>query len=105
MRVTFVLPGLDMSGGNRVVSVYARMLRDAGHTVVVVAAGARRETARQRLSRLLRGTPARQRPVAPSSHLDGLGLDVRRLDRYRRATDDDVPDADVVVATWWETAE
>lgn len=105
MRVTFVLPGLDLTGGNRVVSVYARMLRDAGHAVVVVAAGARQRSLKQRFVGLIRGASAAPGLAVPRSHLDGLGLDVRRLDVYRRATDDDVPDADVVIATWWETAE
>ena len=39
------------------------------------------------------------------SHLEGLNLDHRVLDVYRPIVDADVPDADVVVATWWETAE
>ena len=39
------------------------------------------------------------------SPLDGAGLDHTILDRWRPVVDDDVPDADVVVATWWETAE
>jgi glycosyltransferase involved in cell wall biosynthesis len=41
----------------------------------------------------------------PKSHLDGLGLDHRVLDAWRPLSDADVPDSDVVVATWWETAE
>lgn len=105
MRVTFVLPGLDLTGGNRVVSTYARMLQDAGHTVVVVAAGLREVTLRQRVSRLIRRPSRPHAPTAPRSHLDGLGLDIRRLSAFRPVTDDDVPDADVVIATWWETAE
>ena len=39
------------------------------------------------------------------SHLDGSGLDHHVLDRWRPVTDVDVPDGDVVIATWWETAE
>jgi len=34
-----------------------------------------------------------------------LQLDHRVLDRHRPPVDADVPDADVVIATWWETAE
>jgi glycosyltransferase involved in cell wall biosynthesis len=43
--------------------------------------------------------------VRQGSHLDGLALDHRILDRRRPVTDDDVSDGDVVIATWWETAE
>jgi glycosyltransferase involved in cell wall biosynthesis len=39
------------------------------------------------------------------SHLDGCGFDHHVLDVWRPVTDADVPDADVVIATWWETAE
>jgi len=39
------------------------------------------------------------------SQLDGSGLDHSVLDRWRPVADTDVPDADVIVATWWETAE
>ena len=39
------------------------------------------------------------------SHLDGRGLNHRVLERYRPVMDEDVPDADIVIATWWETTE
>jgi glycosyltransferase involved in cell wall biosynthesis len=35
----------------------------------------------------------------------GLQLDHRLLDRYRPVEDRDLPDADVVLATWWSTAQ
>lgn len=108
MRVTIVLPCLDLSGGNRIVSVYASMLAAAGHQVVVVVAGPRRETLRERIRRArkyLRGERPPPPLPGPRSHFDGLPLDVRHLDSYRPLTPRDVPDADVIVATWWETAE
>ena len=39
------------------------------------------------------------------SHFDYVGVPVHVLDRYRPVMDCDVPDGDVVIATWWETAE
>src|SRR2546428_6934540 len=39
------------------------------------------------------------------SHLDPLGVEVRYINSHRPVTAADVPDADVIVATWWETAE
>ena len=51
---------------------------------------------------MLRGSP----PVNQvSSPFDDLGLEHRVLERSRAVRDRDVPEADVVVATWWETAE
>ena len=44
---------------------------------------------------------ARQAP----SMVDGLGLDHRQIESHRPILATDLPDADVVVATWWETAE
>jgi glycosyltransferase involved in cell wall biosynthesis len=45
----------------------------------------------------------------PASVLDSFPdasrLDCKLLDRRRPVVDADVPDADVVIATWWETAE
>ncbi|HVT88762.1 MAG TPA: glycosyltransferase family 4 protein [Tepidisphaeraceae bacterium] len=45
------------------------------------------------------------RHIHGPSHLDGLGLDWRVLDQNRPVRDSDIPDADLVIATWWETAE
>jgi len=39
------------------------------------------------------------------SRLDDLDLNHRVLDTFRAVTDDNVPDADVIVGTWWETTE
>lgn len=41
----------------------------------------------------------------PSSHFDGSGVELRIAARPGRVDARDVPDADVVVATWWATAE
>ncbi|MDB5809264.1 MAG: glycosyl transferase group 1 [Betaproteobacteria bacterium] len=104
MRITFVLPTVDMSGGIRVIAIYAKALVARGHTVKLVSPPPRRAL-RRKLKSLIRGKgwPAAGR--APASHLDGSGLDHRVLDHWRPVTDADVPDADVVIATWWETAE
>jgi len=40
-----------------------------------------------------------------TSHVVGSGVEHRVLDRWRPIVDADLPDADVVIATWWETAE
>ena len=39
------------------------------------------------------------------SHFDHVDVEHRIIDRCRPVIDADVPDADVVIATWWETAE
>jgi glycosyltransferase involved in cell wall biosynthesis len=106
LRITFVLSHADLSGGVRVVAVYARKLAEGGHTVTVVSRPFRKPTLRERLRVRLKGgvLPSAARTVG--SHLDGLtGVTHKLVDGYRPITAADVPDADVVVATWWETAE
>lgn len=103
MKITFVLPVVGMSGGIRVISIYADMLRKRGHEVTLVSPPRRNPSLRDRVRSLIR-----QRKVPEFqpriSYLDTLGLDHRVIDCYRPIVDRDVPDADVVVATWWETA-
>lgn len=103
MRVTFVTPTADMSGGIRVIAIHAAKLRQRGHDVTVVSQPARRPTLRRRVRALLRGGGAP--PPAAGSHFDQGEVPVRVLERCRPVVDGDVPDSDVVVATWWETAE
>jgi glycosyltransferase involved in cell wall biosynthesis len=96
MKITFVLPTVNLSGGIRVAAIYARWLTQFGHQVVAVSPPAP-VSVRDRL--------LRRRAAPMHSHFDGTGLDHRVLDRARPVEDRDVPDADVVVCTWWETAE
>jgi glycosyltransferase involved in cell wall biosynthesis len=85
------------------VDVYARLLARRGHSVTVVSLPRRPRPLRQRLREVLRGRPSNG--LGEGSHLTGDGYRWRVLDRHRPVTDDDLPDADVTVATWWETAE
>jgi glycosyltransferase involved in cell wall biosynthesis len=105
MRITFVLPLADLSGGTRTIAVYARWLLARGHEVCAVSSSPWAPPLRSRVGSLLRGRgwPS-ARPPGPG-HLDGLDLDHRRVTPFRAIVDGDVPDADVVVATWWMTAE
>lgn len=105
MRITFVLPTVNLSGGIRVVAIHARMLAARGHEVVLVSPPAKQPSLREKVKSLLKGNGWPCVEPNPKSHLDGAGLDHRVLDRWRPVTDADVPEADVVVATWWETAE
>ena len=105
MRITFVLPGSDLSGGVRVVAVYANALTRRGHAVSVVSPGAHALTTAQLLRSFFFQAKRDAKSHRPDSHLDGLPIEHRVLERWRPVSDEDVSDADVVVATWWETAE
>ncbi len=104
LRITFVSPPVAMSGGIKVMAIYAKMLAELGHRVVVVSPPLVPISLKQKLKSLLKHQvwPVRK---PSTSHLDGLGLDHRVLNVHRAVSDQDVPDADIVIATWWETAE
>lgn len=97
MRITFLLAsGFGLSGGDRVIANFAKQLHGRGHTVNLISRPRRPAAWHARLRKQL--------PLS-ASHFDALPMPRRLLERYRPVTNSDVPDADVVVATWWETAE
>ena len=104
MRITFVCPPLNMTGGIRVIAIYAQLLQSFGHEVLVVASP---RPAKGRLARWMKKLrlPALAARPQPPSHVDGTGVPKKILERPRKVLASDVPDADVIVATWWETAE
>lgn len=103
MKITFVLPFAGLSGGIRVLAIYAKRLKERGHDVLVVSLPADPISPLRQIKSLLKGQGLISHKGP--SHFDGLDVPHRVLDRWRPVTDADVPDADVVVATWWETAE
>lgn len=105
MRITFVLPTVSMNGGIRVAVIYAKALVARGHQVVLVSTPPRAQPISRKLKSVLKGVGWPRDESFMASHLDGSGLDHRVLDRCRTVTDADVPDGDIVIATWWETAE
>jgi glycosyltransferase involved in cell wall biosynthesis len=101
MRITFVLPFAGLQGGVRVVAIYAERLARRGHEVVVVSTPFA-ATLRSQLKSLMCGQGWRAH-LEPS-YFDGVKVDHRVLKQVRPVTDADVPDADVVVATYYTTA-
>ena len=93
-----------MSGGIRVVGIYAKSLAERGHRVVLISRPLPDMPIRRKIKSLITGN-GWPKYTKPKSHLDGLNLDHRVLDCWRPVTDADAPDADIVIATWWETAE
>lgn len=103
MKITFLMPAGGISGGNRVIALYAERLVARGHSVHVVWQRMRPQGLGAQLDRLIRvGARGRRRQGSP--FFDSIGVTQSIAARPRFVTDEDVPDADVVVATWWETA-
>lgn len=103
MKISFVLPSNSQSGGMRVIGIFAAGLRARGHEVFLLSQPYRAPTLREQARALLRwGRLKKHR--RPGPFLDALSDVHRVLERQRPVTNADLPDADVVVATWWRTA-
>jgi glycosyltransferase involved in cell wall biosynthesis len=105
MKITFVLPTPNLTGGIRVLSIYAERLQQRGHKVLVVCTPPTGPTLIQKLRSLVRGRGWESAPKKGPSHFDDLDVELRFIEKYRPITDKDVPDADIIMATWWETAD
>lgn len=104
MKITFLSVSLNMGGGIKVMAIYAQYLIKQGHEVNIVSTPMQsKPTLFARLKNALRFKFFY--PTTQKSHFDGLNINNHVIDAYRPIVDADVPDADIVIATWWETAE
>src|SRR6476469_7840483 len=103
MQITFISPTVNMGGGTKVIGIYESQLTRMGQAVRVVSPPPRAPSTSRKLKSWLKGNGWPSNPSQPKSYFDGSGTDHRVLDRWRPVTDTDVPDGDVVIATWWET--
>jgi glycosyltransferase involved in cell wall biosynthesis len=104
MKITFILPFAALSGGTRVVATYARLLHERGHDISVISWAYTPQKGLKPFFRSLLGRQSYKKPTS-TSLLDFLGSKHRILKEGHPLEANDVPDADIVVATWWATAE
>ena len=103
MKITFLCAEVSQSGGDRVTSIYAQKLLERGHDVTVVARRPREMARWRRAWRALKGKP--HRILADRDlYFRGLGERFHWLDHKVPVSPDDLPDADILIATWWRTA-
>jgi glycosyltransferase involved in cell wall biosynthesis len=102
MKITFLIPWANLSGGVRVVTIYAQQLQKRGHSVLVLSLPRQKIPFRRKVKSLLlgRGWP---RMLPEASYLHGSGVELRVLESLT-PRNTEVPDADVIVATFWNTA-
>lgn len=107
MRISLALPGLaGLAGGMRVAAQYAAHLSSKGHSVTLLVR--RPDQALSLPKQLWRSLGlGLQIPPLPShaGYFEGLGLPVVHLDENRRLRHKQVPDADIIISTFWTTAE
>lgn len=105
MRITFVLPTVDLSGGNRVIATYAGLLKQRGHHIFCISVPVKKPSLKQQIKSLIKGKGLIPPPQPEQSHLESVDIIHKVIEKHRPITSSDLPDADVVIATWWETAE
>lgn len=111
MKITWLLKDVQGSGGgNRVIGDHARHLIASGHNVELVGLPPRRPTFRHAARRMFGGSTGAikeylgvERPTRLGPHYQDLPL--RVLETHRPVVAADLPDADIVIGTWWETVE
>jgi len=96
-----------MAGGIKVVAIYAAILSSRGHDVHVISI----KKPKKIFDRLVKskyfcGTGAFWYDSQGPSHLSSdNGIQWSILNHKGPITDDDIGDCDVIIATWWKTAE
>jgi len=105
MKITFITPYLKINGGNRVITIYAKKLQQLGHDVLIVCQPLKKITLKQKIKSIIKTDFSFLDQNKTFSFVANLDIPYKILETNRPVIDSDVPDADVVVATWWETAE
>jgi len=96
LRITFVLPHLSLSGGNKITVIYAERLADRGHDVTVVHGPL--PSLKARIATWHSSSSEHAIRPNPNVKLVRASAKLSELAKF-------LPDADVLVATWWETVE
>lgn len=111
MKITFVLPGIGIGGGVRVVFEYANRLQDRGHEVnVVYPLLSLRIKPKFNLKSLAGHALGAALNFKKGNKVDWFNLRAKLIrvptlsPRYVKFVEKLIPDADIVVATSWETA-
>lgn len=102
LRITFVWPVPKPNGGNRIAAAYADRLIQTGHDVTIVTRMEQKLGLGTRAREKLRKGP--KSAAASTAFLDRFGERHVQIPWKFPLDASDVPDADIVVATWWRTA-
>ncbi|MEZ2276690.1 MAG: hypothetical protein ACBR12_07215 [Microcoleus sp.] len=81
MKITFVLPTLSLSGGIRVVSIFAERLKKRGHEVFVISVPPSQPSWIQQAKSLLRGRGWIPTPEQQTSFFDNLSVKPKIIDK------------------------
>lgn len=105
MKITFVIPSFNLRGGIRVIAIYADLLRQKGHDVLVIAPQPTKKSLVKNIRYLLKFKKLPPKYIPKYDFFENLDVVYQTSARQAPIEDRDLPDADVVIATWWTTAE
>lgn len=104
MKITFLLPVVHQNGGSRVIAIYAKALLAMGHDVTVVSRKPRVVSPQRKIVNRIKGVSYTHEAPDRDAYFRDLGARHVQLDFKEPIDATDVPDADMIVATWWRTA-
>ncbi len=102
MKITFVLPHIRLAGGVKVVFEYANRLQEKGHDISVIYPifpGTKWYNVRKLVGTILGAI----RNLERGNQVGWFDLKVNLI-RVPTLSERYIPDADIIIATWWETA-
>lgn len=105
MKVTFLSPPPNLSGGERVLAIYARELASIGHDVSVVCCRQNSISLINKAKSFLKGKVWPRLPSKSGSHYENYGIKFSVVLHENPLSDEDIPDSDFVFATFWTTAD
>lgn len=99
------MPALNLTGGARVVSIYAQLLSEIGHQVTVISPNKKVPTFKEKVKSAIKWKGYSFKTNFNTTFFDKHDYELKILKEYRPIENDDVPDGDLVIATFWNTAE
>lgn len=102
MRITIVSASIDNSGGFRVVAALGQQLFAKGHDVKIFSPKRSRESLKNYVRALLGRRPF-PRLSQHSDYLGQLASCAKIVPHIAPLGEADLPEADVIIATWWDT--
>jgi glycosyltransferase involved in cell wall biosynthesis len=107
MKITFLVPSINLTGGIRVIAIYAKLLAKKGHQVTVVSPGPRQARFKERLKTLIKnkGRGFNKKRTFNLAFFNCPLVKLKILGTFRPIQANDVPDGEIIIATFWSTAE
>jgi len=104
LKITFVVPALNVTGGLRVISIYARLLSEKGHSVTVVSPSEKKPTFKEVIKSFLKWKNYEFKSGFDDTFFKKANYDLKIV-KNMPLTLEDIPDADIIISTFWNTAE